>query len=157
MLCSPLERARETCARSGLIDAAQITDDLMEWDYGVYEGRTTEEIRLEIPDWSIWTSPVPGGESPEQVGSRVDNVIARVLDAPDPVALFAHAHVLRVLAARWVGLAATTGAAFALDTASVSTLGFERSTPVITGWNNTSHLLGSGHCDDQGHAGNPHH
>jgi broad specificity phosphatase PhoE len=142
VLVSPMERARETCAISGFGDVAVIDEGLMEWDYGVYEGRTTADIQAEIPGWSVWKNPIVGGETVEQVGARADEVIARALkdagpatDAVVNVALFAHAHILRILAARWVGLEARDGAVLALGTASVSVLGWERETRVILRWN----------------------
>lgn len=135
VLCSPLRRASETCRLAGYGQAAQVTDDLLEWDYGVYEGRTTQEIRSEQPGWSIWTSPVVKGESIEQVGHRAQRVIQRALTVNGDVALFAHAHILRVLAACWLGLPPDAGRLFMLHTASISVLGFERETRVITRWN----------------------
>jgi len=112
-----------------------VTDDLLEWDYGIYEGRTTQEIRLERPGWWIWTTAVPKGESIEQVGHRAQRVIRRALTVGGDVALFAHAHILRILAACWLGLAPDAGRLFVLRTTSISVLGFERETPVITRWN----------------------
>jgi broad specificity phosphatase PhoE len=135
VLTSPLARARETCRLAGYGDAAEITDDLREWNYGVWEGRTTAAIRTEQPGWSIWTSPVPEGESVEQVGERVRRVIARADAAGGDVALFAHAHVLRILAACWIGQPPDAGRLFALGTASTSILGYERETRVIQAWN----------------------
>jgi probable phosphoglycerate mutase len=139
---SPMKRAKETCAIAGFGDVAVVDDGLKEWDYGVYEGRTTEEIQAEIPGWSVWKDPIIGGETVEQVGARADGVIARALgavandtDAVVNVALFAHAHILRILAARWIGLAAVGGELFALETGSVSVLGWERETRVIERWN----------------------
>jgi broad specificity phosphatase PhoE len=135
---SPMQRARETCAIAGFGDVAKVNDGLKEWDYGVYEGKTTKEIQAEIPGWSVWKNEIVGGETVEHVGERADRVIAQALAvAPDcgKVALFAHAHILRILAARWVGLEATDGALFALGTGSVSVLGWERETRVIAGWN----------------------
>lgn len=135
---SPMQRARETCAIAGFGDQAVIDDNLKEWDYGVYEGKTTSEIRKEIPDWSVWTSPIIDGETAEHVGERADGVIARALSsAPQggKVALFAHAHILRILAARWLKLPATSGSLFTLGTGSVSVLGWERETRVIQSWN----------------------
>lgn len=140
VLSSPLARARETCERAGFAASLEVCPDLMEWDYGGYEGRSTDEIRGELPHWSVWTDPIPGGETIEAVGARADAVISRLLaDAGDAV-LFAHGHLLRILTARWLGLEATAGALFALDTAAISTLGFERSTRVMTRWNDTCHL-----------------
>jgi broad specificity phosphatase PhoE len=140
VLRSPMERAKETCAIAGFGDVAVVDDGLKEWDYGVYEGRTTAEIQKEIPGWSVWNDPIVGGETVEQVGARADEVIARALaatggEADANVALFGHAHILRILAARWIGLEARGGALFALGTGSVSVLGWERETRVILRWN----------------------
>jgi probable phosphoglycerate mutase len=135
VLCSPLRRASETCRLAGYADAASVTDDLLEWDYGVYEGRTTKEMRLEQPGWSIWTSSVSKGESVEQVGRRAERVIQRALSAGGDVVLFAHAHILRILTACWLGLPPDAGRLFVLRTASISVLGFEHDTRVITRWN----------------------
>lgn len=135
---SPMSRALDTCLLSGLGEDVQVTDDLREWDYGEYEGRKTADIREERPDWSLWRDGVPGGEVAADVGARVDRVIrqARALDGD--VALFAHGHVLRVLAARWIDLAPTEGRLFALEPATVSVLGYERENPVIVRWNDPS-------------------
>jgi probable phosphoglycerate mutase len=133
VLTSPRRRARETCELAGLM--CEVDEDLAELDYGEYEGLTTKEIRAGRPGWSLWTDGAPGGETAEQVGARADRVIARALAAGGDVALFAHGHVLRVLAARWIELEARFGARFALDTASVSELGFERETRVVWKWN----------------------
>src|ERR1700722_4847453 len=133
VLVSPMKRARETCAIAGFGDVAKIEDGLKEWDYGVYEGKTTKEIQAEIPGWSVWKDEIVGGETVDHVGERADGVIARALAAaPDDgqVALFAHAHILRILGARWVGLAAEEGSVLALGTGSVSVLGWERETRV---------------------------
>ncbi len=138
VLTSPLKRARETCEIAGFGDVATVDDGLREWDYGVHEGRTTEEIRAETPGWSVWTNEIPEGETLEQVGKRADGVIERALAAAgdgERVALFAHAHILRVLAARWVGLEAREGRLFVLGTGSVSVLGWEREARVIQAWN----------------------
>jgi broad specificity phosphatase PhoE len=135
---SPMKRARETCEIAGFGDVAVVTDGLKEWDYGVYEGKTTREIQVEIPGWSVWKNEIVGGETVEHVGERADGVIAQALAvAPDggKVALFAHAHILRILGARWVGLAAEEGSLLALGTGSVSVLGWERETRVIQSWN----------------------
>ena len=141
VLVSPLQRATETLRRASL-DAARVRvlEELVEWDYGDYEGLTTEEIRRSVPDWTIWTAPVPGGESAADVGRRADRVIARALDESDDVAIFSHGHLLRVLTARWLGLDVPAGRHFALDTATVSILGCERDTPVILLWNEACHL-----------------
>jgi broad specificity phosphatase PhoE len=136
VLTSPLGRARETCRFAGFADAAEVDDDLLEWDYGVYEGRTTLDIRRETPDWSVWLSPIVNGESLEQVAERARKVIARVTAAGNrDVALFAHGHILRILAACWIGLPPYTGRFLALDTATISMLGYERQTRVIRQWN----------------------
>ena len=114
VLVSPMRRARETCAIAGFGDVAVVDEGLKEWDYGVYEGRTTAEIRAEVPGWSVWKDEIVGGETVEHVGERADAVIARALALGGDggrVALFAHAHILRILAARWIGLAADGGQA----------------------------------------------
>jgi broad specificity phosphatase PhoE len=135
VLSSPLQRARETCRIAGYADVAQIEENLREWDYGIFEGRTTADIRKDQPDWSIWDSPVPEGEPVEHVAARAQKVIDRALEADGDVALFAHAHILRILAATWLGLDPRGGRLFALGTGSVSTLGYERETRVISTWN----------------------
>jgi broad specificity phosphatase PhoE len=137
---SPMQRAKETCRIAGLIANAQIEEGLREWDYGIYEGKTTKEIRETTPNWSVWKDPIPEGESVEQVGDRADQVIADALEAAGAagggnIALFAHAHILRILAARWIGLEAKGGALLGLGTGSVSVLAYERETPVIQHWN----------------------
>jgi broad specificity phosphatase PhoE len=135
---SPMQRARETCKIAGFGDQAVVEKGLMEWDYGVYEGKTTKEIQAETPGWSVWKNEIVGGEMVEHVGERADGVIARALDAAPQggkVALFAHAHILRILAARWIGLPATGGSLLALGTGSVSVMGWERETRVISSWN----------------------
>jgi broad specificity phosphatase PhoE len=135
---SPMKRARETCSIAGFGDVAKVDDGLKEWDYGVYEGKTTKEIQAKIPGWSVWKNEIVEGETVEHVGERADGVIAQALAAaPDggKVALFAHAHILRILAARWIELDATGGSLFALGTGSVSVLGWERETRVIERWN----------------------
>lgn len=135
VLTSPLTRARETCRLAGLASGAQTDANLFEWDYGIYEGRTTPDIRRETPGWSVWLSPITGGESLEQVAARAGHVIERASATAGPVAIFAHGHILRILAACWIGLPPVAGRALALDTASVSVLGFERQTRVIRHWN----------------------
>ena len=133
---SPMKRARETCAIAGFGDVAKVDEGLMEWDYGVHEGRTTTEIRAESPGWSVWKDEIVDGETGERVGERADGVIERALAVGGGrVALFAHAHILRVLAARWIGLEARDGRLFVLGTGSVSVLGWERETRVIEAWN----------------------
>jgi probable phosphoglycerate mutase len=135
VLTSPLQRARETCRLAGYGAGAVMDPDLREWDYGAYEGRTSAEIQKEVPGWTIWTGPVPRGETIEQVASRARRVIERALAAGGDVALCAHGHVLRVLGACWVGLPPDAGRLFALGTASLSILGHERETRVIKQWN----------------------
>lgn len=141
VLSSPRSRAAETAHLAGFPDAI-VDPDLGEWDYGEFEGRTTLDIRTEIPDWSIWTGPWRKGESVEEVGRRADRVIERCLDPAiaGDVALFAHGHLLRVLAARWIRLPADAGRIFALGTATIGILGWERDTRVIETWNEACHL-----------------
>jgi broad specificity phosphatase PhoE len=135
VLTSPLQRASETTRLAGLGETAEEWPDLRESDYGIYEGRTTADIRKEIPGWSIWSRPVPGGETADAVGRRADRVIDSLREVDGDVALFAHGHILRVLAARWCGLDTVYGRLFALDTTTLSVLGYERETPVIRLWN----------------------
>ena len=135
VLTSPRQRAQETCNIAGYSMRAVIDENLAEWDYGNYEGRTTAEIRSEQADWSIWSAPVPGGESIERVAKRAESVIDRAEAIGGSVALFSHAHLLRILAATWIGLPARSGSLFALGTGSVSVLGFEREVRVIETWN----------------------
>jgi broad specificity phosphatase PhoE len=142
VLTSPRARARETCQLAGLGGAAQIDDDLAEVDYGAYEGRTTPEIREERPGWSVWADGSPGGETVEEGGVRADRVIERALAAGGDVALFAHGHLLRILAARWIGLPALYGGNLGLSTGSLSELWFERERRVIWVWNDTAHASG---------------
>jgi len=138
VLCSPLGRARETCRLAGYGDAASPTDDLREWDYGECEGRTTAELRARDPGWSVWTRRLLGGETLEAVGRRADRVIERAAAVGGDVALFAHAHVLRILTARWLALPPDAGRLFALGTASISVLSHERENRVIERWNLTA-------------------
>jgi broad specificity phosphatase PhoE len=135
VLTSPRQRAQETCRIAGFDDRAQVDENLREWNYGVYEGRTTAEIRKQKPVWSIWDSTPPEGESLEDVASRCQKLIDRSLAAGGKVALFSHAHLLRILAATWIGLRPRAGSAFALGTGSISRLGFERETRVVLSWN----------------------
>jgi broad specificity phosphatase PhoE len=132
---SPLSRAAETCRLAGFGDVAVPRHELMEWDYGEYEGRTTTEIRRERPGWTLWRDGVPVGETAAQVGARVDRLVADSESAGGDVLLFAHGHVLRVLAARWLGLEPGAGRLFALDPATLSVLGYERETRIIRLWN----------------------
>jgi broad specificity phosphatase PhoE len=136
VLTSPLQRACETCELAGLAQRAQIGPDLMEWNYGAYEGMTSEQIHADRPGWTIFNDGGgPGGETPEQVGARVDRVIARVRTLNGDAALFAHGHVLRVLAARWLGMAPSAGAHFLLDTATVCVLSTDRGVAALKRWN----------------------
>jgi broad specificity phosphatase PhoE len=135
VLVSPMQRARETCERAGLGAAAVIDRDLMEWNYGEYEGLTTKQIHQGRPGWLIFRDGAPGGETPDQVGARVDRVIARARAATGDVALFAHGHVLRALVARWIGLPASDGQHFLLDTGTLCILGYYRDVPAVKVWN----------------------
>jgi broad specificity phosphatase PhoE len=135
VLSSPLSRALDTARLAGYRASVQTTDDLLEWDYGDDEGRTTPDIRVERPGWSIWDDGPKGGESIEDVATRVARVIAQVREQPGDVLLFAHAHVLRILTARWIEGAPTLGRSFELSTATVSVLGWEREQPTVERWN----------------------
>jgi broad specificity phosphatase PhoE len=135
VLTSPMQRARETCSIAGFGDAAQIDSDLSEWNYGIYEGRTTKDIQKEVPDWSVWSSPIIDGETIDQVAERANRVIARAAAKGGSVALFAHGHILRILAACWIQSPPIMGSRLALGTGTVSTLGFEHVTRVISMWN----------------------
>lgn len=135
VLCSPLKRARDTAQLAGFGDCVEITDDLREWDYGDLEGATTTEIRQTYPDWTVWTGPVPNGETLAQVAARADRVIVRALHAVGDVALFGHGHMLRVLAARYVELDPIEGRRFPLDTATLNILGWEHQFRTIRVWN----------------------
>jgi len=140
VLSSPLNRAWETCRLAGVGARAEASDDLKEWDYGTYEGRTTLEVQREFPDWTVWTGEAPGGETADDVARRADRAIARAVGAGGDVALFAHGHLLRVLAARWLGLSPRSGKYFVLAAGSLSVLGHERETRVIKTWNLTPAL-----------------
>jgi probable phosphoglycerate mutase len=135
VLSSPLQRALETCRLAGLGDAVETTEDLLEWDYGEYEGLTTPEIREQRPDWYLWHDGVPGGERPEDVAPRCDRVIAEVRAVEGDVALVAHGHILRALGARWVDAPVALGGRLHLGTGSLSVLGYERENSVISRWN----------------------
>ena len=135
VLTSPLQRARETCELAGLGQFANVEPDLIEWNYGEYEGVTTERIRSTRPGWSVFRDGCPGGESPEQVGARADRVITKVRAAAGNVALFGHGHFTRVLAARWINLSANYGENFLLDTATLNVLGYYRESPAFMIWN----------------------
>jgi broad specificity phosphatase PhoE len=136
VLSSPLQRAARTAELAGLTVTAT-DDDLLEWNYGAYEGRTTIEIRQERPDWTLWHGDCPGGETAAQVGQRADRVLerARTMLHSGDVALVGHGHQLRVLTARWLGLPPQSGELFRLETGSISVLGYERETPVLLRWN----------------------
>ena len=135
VLTSPLARAAETCRLAGFGDVAERRDELREWDYGAYEGRKTVEIREERPEWTLWRDGVPDGETAADVGARVDRVIGELRAADGDAVIFAHGHLLRVLAARWLGLEPAAGRLFALDSGTISILGYEREAPVIRVWN----------------------
>lgn len=135
VLVSPMQRAHETCELAGLGDKAVVDPDLLEWNYGEYEGLTPKQINEVAPGWLIFRDGCPGGEVPEQVGARVDRVIARAREIAGDVALFSHGHVLRVLAARWLGFPADAGQHFLLSTGTLSVLGYYRRIPAVKIWN----------------------
>lgn len=139
---SPLQRASRTCELAGFRASAQIDENLVEWDYGQYDGRTTAEIHRENPSWNLFRDGSPGGETPQQVGARADRVIQRVRALHGNVLLFSSGHLLRVLAARWLEMTPLAGRYFLLETASLSALGYEHSEskPVIRLWNDTRHV-----------------
>ena len=143
VLTSPLRRAARTCELAGFGSVAQVDRDLLEWNYGDYEGRTTEEIHVERPDWQLFREGCPGGESPAEVGARADRIVAKARAVDNNVLLFSSGHFLRVLAARWLGLEPGAGRFFLLGTASLSALGYEHSLeePVIRFWNDTRHVV----------------
>jgi broad specificity phosphatase PhoE len=135
VLSSPLQRARRTCELAGLGDRMEIDPDLIEWNYGDYEGLTAKQIQHKAPGWMLFTDGCPGGESPEQVGARVDRLIDRIHGVAGRVALFAHGHVFRVFAARWIGLPPNEGRHFLLNTSTVSVLSYYRGNPAVKRWN----------------------
>ena len=140
---SPLQRAVKTCELAGFGAAAEVDRDLLEWNYGAYEGRRTAEILAERPDWQLFRDGCPGGESPDQIGARADRVVSRLRTLQGDVLLFSSGHFLRVLAARWLGLEPGGGRYFLLSTASLGTLAYEHnslSEPVIRLWNDTRHV-----------------
>jgi probable phosphoglycerate mutase len=137
VLVSPMQRARETCALAGLGEAAEVTDELCEWDYGDYEGLTTAQIREDVPGWTVWSHAIPNGETIEQVAARADRVIERALAVDGDVVLFAHGHILRVLAARWCELVPQEGKRLVLGTGTRSVLGWEHEYRTIREWNST--------------------
>ena len=135
VLASPLSRAAETARLAGFGDQAMFDDDLREWDYGVYEGRTRVDIAKEEPGWTVWTRPIRGGESLEELGARVDRVIERLLPLEGDVLIFSHGHFLRVLAARWIGAEPRLAGHLELSTATISELGWETDRRSIEVWN----------------------
>ena len=137
---SPLRRAQDTCQVAGLHDKVQLRPELLEWDYGPYEGLTSVQIQAKEPGWTLWTHGTPGGESVASVEARVDHFLSEVRELSGTVVAFSHGHLLRVLAARWVRLAPLDGRVFTLGTASVSVLGGEHHSPVVQLWNDQSHL-----------------
>ena len=142
VFASPLQRAKRTCELAGFGPVAEVLPDLVEWNYGDYEGRRTDEIQAERPDWNVFRDGCPGGELPAQVGERADRVISKIRPIQGDVLLFSSGHFLRVLAARWLGMQSEAGKYFLLSTASVSMLGYEHglSQPVIRLWNDVGHV-----------------
>lgn len=142
VLCSPLQRALQTCALAGFGSRAELDVRLLEWDYGDYEGRTRDSIQATRPDWLLFRDGCPGGESPAQVAARADSLIATLRPLPGHTLLFSSGHLLRMLAVRWLGLAPAAGALLALDTASLSVLACEHTLqqPVLHSWNDTTHV-----------------
>jgi probable phosphoglycerate mutase len=143
VLFSPMQRARRTCELAGFGASADVDADLVEWDYGQYEGRTTAEVRQERPDWYLFRDGCPGGESVEQVGARADRVIVRLRSLEGRILLFGHSHFFRILGARWLGLPPADGRLLLLSTASLSIVGYEhhsRDEPVIQLWNDDRHV-----------------
>lgn len=137
VLTSPLIRARRTAALAGFPQAL-VDDDLVEWNYGEYEGLTTAEIRETVPGWTVWTHPTPGGETSRQLGRRLDRVVARARAVDGDTLIVGHGHALRALTARWLGLSASHGRYLRLDTATISVLDYERETPVVLRWNSAA-------------------
>jgi len=140
---SPLQRAVRTCELAGFGTRAEVDRDLLEWNYGEYEGLRTEEIHAKRPDWDLFRDGCPGGESPAQIGARADRVVSRIREIGGSVLIFSSGHILRVLTARWLGLEPAGGKYFALSTASLSALSYEHnlSKPVIQLWNDTNHVV----------------
>ena len=135
VLVSPLARARETCALAGFARSAEVCEDLLEWDYGAYEGRTNAEIRADRPGWLLWRDGVVDGEALTEVSQRADRVVALARSVPGDVLAFAHGHLLRVVCARWLGLAPEHASLFALDPGALGVLGWEREVAVVVRWN----------------------
>jgi broad specificity phosphatase PhoE len=140
VLTSPLRRALETCRVAGFADRAVARADLMEWNYGEYEGLTTAEIHATRPGWVLWLDGALGGETPGEVGARADRIIAEIRTTPGDVLIFSHGDLLRALGARWLGLPTSFGRLFKIRTAALSVLGYERGDPVLLRWNDTAHL-----------------
>jgi broad specificity phosphatase PhoE len=140
VLASPLKRAMQTCQLAGYQSQAQIDPDLVEWNYGNYEGKTHVEIIKENPGWTIFSQGAPGGESVAQIGARADRVLHKISSCTEDVLIFSHGHFLRTLAARWLKLPPSEGKLFLLSTASISILGYEKLLPVVLKWNDTHHL-----------------
>lgn len=135
ILSSPLQRALETAKLAGLTSRVEPDKELQEWDYGDYEGLTTQQIRDQVPGWSIWTHPCPNGETIDQISQRADRVVATLRSSPGNLAVFSHGHFLRVLVSRWIGLSPDHGSRFLLGTSTLSILGYENELPVIKTWN----------------------
>lgn len=135
VMTSPLERAKTTCTLAGFGTHAQVDHDLMEWNYGAYEGKTTKQIHETTPDWELFKDGCPGGESPIQVSARVDRLLAKLHATEGNAVLFAHGHILRALAVRWIELPVSNGCHFMLDTATMSILSDYRGVPTIKQWN----------------------
>jgi broad specificity phosphatase PhoE len=140
ILCSPLKRSRETCEIAGFFKQAQIEEDLAEWNYGKYEGLTTQEIWKASPHWNIFTNGAPQGESPTDVTVRIHRLLAKIQSIHGDIALFSHGHFLRALAAHWLHLSTHEGRLFALSPGSISILGYERANPVLSLWNDVAHI-----------------
>jgi broad specificity phosphatase PhoE len=138
VLSSPLSRALETCRLAGFGDAAETRDELLEWDYGEYEGKTTPQIHQADPGWVLWRDGCPEGEVPAEVGARADRLLSQLAGQHGDVALFGHGHMLRVLTARWLELPPAEGGRFALDTATLSVLGWEHDWHAIRAWNSSA-------------------
>ena len=135
VLTSPLQRARKTCELAGFGERGEIDHDLMEWNYGEYEGLTTKQIRAQAPGWMLFRDGRPGGESPEEIRHRVDRTIARIRAVEGHAALFAHGHIFRVFAARWLGLPVTAGSHFLINTATLNILSYYQDIPAVQRWN----------------------
>ena len=144
VFASPLGRALETCRLAGFADRCVERPELVEWNYGEYEGVTTAEIRKTVPGWTVWTHDTPGGETAAEVGARCDALIEELLQLDGDVVLFAHGHILRVFGARWIDLPPQQGARLALSTGTLSILGWERDNRVLQLWNDGSHVAGAG-------------